>query len=75
MRPRTFDLVRSEDPSGVSGTGVVAQGVEFGDGQIALQWRNPNPDFVAVAIWPGVDAMLSVHGHGGLTVVRWHDAA
>ena len=35
---RLFKLQRKVDCSGVSGTGVVAEGVEFDDGQVALRW-------------------------------------
>lgn len=68
--PRTFDLVRFHDVSGVSGEGIVAQGVQFADGQVALQWPKPGR---SVAVWDSVDALLHVHGHNGLTVVRFHD--
>lgn len=36
--PRLFVLDRVEDVSGVSGTGVVAEGIEFSDGVGALRW-------------------------------------
>lgn len=68
--PRTFDLVRFHDVSGVSGEGIVAQGVQFADGQVALQWPKPGR---SVAVWDSVDALLRIHGHNGLTVVRFHD--
>jgi hypothetical protein len=68
VRPRTFELVRYRDPSGVSGTGVVAEGCEFSDGSVALRWRGDNP---ATAVWPDVDSVLAVHGHQGATEVRW----
>jgi hypothetical protein len=71
VRPRTFELVRYRDPSGVSGTGVVAEGCEFTDGSVALRWRGDNP---ATAVWPNVDAILAVHGHQGATEIRWIDA-
>ncbi len=68
VRPRTFELVRYRDPSGVSGTGVVAEGCEFTDGSVALRWRGENP---ATAVWPDLDSVLAVHGHQGATEVRW----
>jgi hypothetical protein len=70
VRPRTFELVRHEDVSGVSGTGVVAEGCEFTDGSVALRWHGKN---AATSVWPDLDALLAVHGHGGKTVVRWFD--
>lgn len=66
--PRTFELVRYRDPSGVSGTGVVAEGCLFTDGSVALRWRGENP---ATAVWPNLDSVLAVHGHDGATEVRW----
>ena len=71
VRPRTFELVRYRDPSGVSGTGVVAEGCEFTDGSVALRWRGDNP---ATAVWPDVESILAVHGHQGATEIRWIDA-
>lgn len=70
VHPRTFDLVRFHDVSGVSGEGIVAQGVQFPDGQVALQWPKPGR---SVAVWDSVVTLLKVHGHNGLTVVRFHD--
>lgn len=35
---RTFTMERRNDESGVSGTGVVVEGVEFSDGRVALRW-------------------------------------
>ncbi|WP_350277306.1 hypothetical protein [Kribbella sp. HUAS MG21] len=68
VRPRTFELVRYRDPSGVSGTGVVAEGCEFTDGSVALRWRGDHP---ATAVWPNLESILAVHGHQGATEVRW----
>ncbi|GAA1511013.1 hypothetical protein [Kribbella lupini] len=68
MMPRTFELVRHRDLSGVSGTGVVAEGCVFTDGSVALRWRGNNP---ATAVWPDLDSVLAVHGHHGATEVHW----
>jgi len=68
VRPRTFELVRYQDLSGVSGTGVVAEGCVFTDGSVALRWRGSNP---ATAVWPDLESVLAVHGHQGATEVRW----
>jgi len=35
---RRFLLVRDCDPSGVSGTGIVAEGVQFSDGTAVMHW-------------------------------------
>ncbi|MEU4295469.1 hypothetical protein AB0E63_45240 [Kribbella sp. NPDC026596] len=69
--PRCFQLVRHVDVSGISGTGVVAEGVEWSDGTIALHWGGRYP---TTTVWPdGVDALLSIHGHNGGTTIRWLD--
>lgn len=68
--PRTFDLIRYHDVSGVSGTGVVAWGVQFPDTSVAVRWPG---EHASTAVWNSVEDLLAVHGHNGLTVVRFHD--
>lgn len=78
---RRFELVRTEDASGISGTGVVAVGVEFPDGAVVLQWLNERNNDVqternGLALYPsrsGVEDALEVHGHSGGTEVRFLD--
>ena len=70
--PSPFLLVRDEDVTGVSGTGVVAQGVEFADGVVALRWLGEWPTSV-VFHDEGIRSVLQVHGHGGRTRVVWLD--
>jgi hypothetical protein len=67
---RTFTLVRSADPSGISGVGVVAEGVQYTDGSVALRWLGDHP---ATAVWPSLAEVLAVHGHEGATVPLFHD--
>ena len=62
---RTFKLHRKIDDSGVSGTGIVAEGAEMHDGQCVLSWFSK---VHAVAIYPTIDDLISIHGHGGHTV-------
>ncbi len=67
-RMRLFVLIRAEDVSGVSGTGVVAEGVEFTDGTVAMRWlRRP----YSVACYASIRDVVAVHGHGGKTRVKW----
>lgn len=68
--PLLFELVRTRDISGVSGTGVVADGVQFADDSVAIRWRGEHP---ATAVWPTIADVLAVHGHHGATTVRWLD--
>lgn len=70
--PRVFSLVRYDDVSEVSGTGIVAQGVQFRDGQVVLQWCCPGLPS-SVAVWGSVEDVLTIHGHHGRTVVKWAD--
>lgn len=66
---RVFNLVREEDESGVSGTGIVAQGTEFDNGRVALTWLKSHLGMVG--IYDNITVMLKVHGHGGKTKVEW----
>lgn len=70
--PRVFNLVRYDDVSGISGTGIVAQGVQFRDGQVAVQWCCPGLPR-SCAVWDSLEDMLVIHGHRGRTVVKWAD--
>jgi hypothetical protein len=65
---KRFTLNRITDVSGVSGTGHVAEGVQFSDGTCVIRWLGATPSTV---VWPDVDAALKVHGHGGATVLEW----
>jgi hypothetical protein len=67
-QPCRFHLVRDHDPSQVSGVGRVADGVVFSDGTVALHWHGRHPSTV---VWRSIADVLAVHGHGGLTRVRW----
>jgi hypothetical protein len=67
---RAFRLERIEDETGVSGTGFVAEGVQFSDGTVALRWTSAWPTSV-VFHDRGIEAVKAVHGHGGKTRIVW----
>jgi len=67
---RPFCLHRHHDVSGVSGDGIVAHGVEFPDGTVALRWVGSNPTSV-VFHDNGIESVEAIHGHGGNTEVVW----
>jgi len=66
---RLFILRRFEDLSGVSGTGIVADGVEFPDGTVALRWRGPG--LVSTALYENISTVEDIHGHEGRTKIIW----
>ncbi|WP_328992676.1 hypothetical protein OG394_00400 [Kribbella sp. NBC_01245] len=70
MTARRFRLLRHKDISGVSGTGPVAEGVEFTDGAVALRWYG---DYPTTTVWDGIDSVIAIHGHSGATDVQWLD--
>jgi hypothetical protein len=65
-------LVRHKDVSGISGTGLVAQGVEFDDGVVVIRWlvRQDGIEPTTV-IHPNMKNVLTLHGHGGSSEVEW----
>lgn len=69
---RRFELHRDIDETGVSGTGVIAEGVVFSDDTVALRWLTDWPTSV-VFHDRGMAAVEHVHGHGGKTRIVWLD--
>lgn len=67
---RRFYLDRVEDESGVSGTGHVAEGVQFSDGRCAMRWRT---SLASTTVYDCIEDLEAIHGHGGKTVVVWID--
>jgi hypothetical protein len=66
LGPRFFELHRDEDETGISGTGVVAQGVIFDSGKVALSWLT---EHTSVAVYDSIRDVERIHGHGGKTRV------
>ena len=66
--PRVFALDRQQDVTGVSGSGVVAHGVQFADGTVVLRWLG---EYASTVIWESLEAAMHVHGHDGRTTVVW----
>ena len=69
---RRFYVERVEDESGVSGTGRVAEGCEFDNGKVAMQWLSHKP---SVTIFDNIKHLKDLHGHKGKTIVVWIDPA
>lgn len=67
---RRFELHRFQDATGISGTGVVAQGVQFDDGTCAMRWLSTHR---STALYETARDVQLIHGHGGLTRLVWVD--
>ena len=78
---RRFKLVRTVDVTGISGTGVVAEGIEFSDGTTVVRWleagvseqnkaRGVSPTTV---VHPSAASVIALHGHNGATTIEWID--
>jgi len=54
--------------SGVSGIGVVAEGVQCYDGSVVMYWLTKTP---SIGLYKSVEDLEAIHGHGGATKVEW----
>ncbi|MEV4241688.1 hypothetical protein AB0J47_41820 [Nocardia sp. NPDC049737] len=67
---RLFHLVRDRDVTGFSGTGVVAEGVQWADGRVTIRWCVPGlPRTTTDA--DSVADIAVIHGHDGCTRVMF----
>ncbi|WP_254536825.1 hypothetical protein [Halomarina litorea] len=69
-RFRKFALYRSEDETGVSGTGIVAYGVQFPppNGKCVVAWTT---DVGSLNIYDNIREVQEIHGHEGGTEILW----
>ena len=67
---RRFVFNRAKDVSGTSGTGIVAEGIEFSDGECIIRWLSP---MSSKTTFFNAKAMEAIHGHSGATTVEWLD--
>ena len=64
-----FRLIRDEDVTGISGTGIVAEGTLFSNGEVVVAWLGEDP---SVVHWPkGIRSVEKISGHGGKTRIVW----
>lgn len=61
---RRFILERDDDISGISGTGTVAEGVQWTDGSVTIRWLGERSSLVH---WRNLDDAETIHGHNGAT--------
>jgi len=67
---RMFHLERIEDESKVSGTGRVAEGLEFTDGSCTMRWLTAHR---STTVYSSMADLVHVHGHGGKTKVVYEE--
>jgi len=67
---RRFQLHRDEDSSGVSGTGIVAEGVEFTNRECVIHWLAKRS---SMGVYATIDDVVTIHGHAGRTRLVWLD--
>jgi len=65
---KLFELYRDEDETRISGVGIVAEGVEFYDGTVAMRWKTK---FNSTVIYDNISDLESIHGHNGKTRIVW----
>lgn len=70
--PQVFTMVRTNDETGVSGTGTVGAGVIWSDGTVHYEWYSATP---SKALYTNFDAFLAVHVDShpdNGTEIVWH---
>ncbi len=69
---KLFHFYRSEDQSGVSGTGLVAEGVQLTNGWCVLRWISRHS---SLCFYQSLDQVRAIHSHGGRTEILVHEVA
>jgi len=65
---KVFHLIRDEDETGISGTGIVADGCVFPCGTCVLRWRqDTNVKAQSTGVYESVEHVELIHGHNGKT--------
>ncbi len=63
---KEFHLVRIEDETGISGTGVVARGVVLPSGAVVMEWQTFHS---SICVYKNIGDVEAIHGHNGKTLV------
>jgi len=63
---RHFYLLRKEDVSGTSGTGIVARGVILPSGKAVMEWTSFH---TSLGVFDRFEDVEKIHGHEGKTEV------
>lgn len=62
-----FVLEREDDETGISGTGIIAEGIIWSDGTVAYRWLT---DIATTTIADNIETIKHLHGHDGKTKIR-----
>lgn len=57
---RRFTMSRQHDASGVSGTGLVLEGVLFSTGIVVIHWLTPPPRG-SISVFDSIEQFLTIH--------------
>jgi hypothetical protein len=68
---KIFVLDRKEDNTGNSGTGIIADGIEFPCGKVVVCWRGPKS---SVVIWNNIDEMRDISCTPSKIMINWKDS-
>ena len=71
----TFTVCRQQDETGVSGIGVVIEGVQYATGQVVLHWLTPFPKG-SISIFESLTEFKKVHINphpDNKTIITWSD--
>lgn len=72
LKMKRFYFQRTNDVSGTSGVGIVAEGVQFSDKRVALRWITDDAPSSTV-VYDSIEDAKAIHGHGGGTEIVWVD--
>jgi hypothetical protein len=75
---RVFQMIRDTDVTGLSGTGVVAEVIEFSDGSVAMRWLQDGvskDNFVrgvraTTVLHESLMSVQALHGHNGMSHLK-----
>ena len=68
-------MMREQDVSGVSGTGIVLEGVLFSTGVVVIHWLTPPPRG-SISVFDSLEQVLAIHVRphpDNMTVVEFED--
>ncbi len=67
-----YKMNRKEDVNGISGTGIVAEVVEFTDGACVVRWIKgaTKQNVASTVFYDSKEELLKVHGHDGKTTLE-----